>query len=839
MPETLGKSIGKGCVPPERLHEIAGGSGTHAEHTHIAACSHCGTYLRQVREDAQFAAELASAVGKAPAAKPSAPTPRIEGFEVRGEIHRGAQGVVYEAWQESTKRLVAVKVPAVSGALTTRQLARFEREIELAASISHPAVVAIHASGLTGDGRPYIAMELVNGQLLDDYARSLHESDPKAARRVLALFAEVCRGVDAAHQRGIIHRDLKPANILVDAQGHPRVLDFGVARLHEEQTGQTVTREGDFVGTLAYAAPEQLSNRRDAVDIRTDVYALGVIAYELVTGQRPHMYVDSVAGLVKAITELPVPTPRIKDRPVDRELRTVLLTALSKDPARRYASAAALAEDMERYLQGRPLRARGDGLLYPARMALKRHPYMAAGVVAVVVMTIGGGAALVRSEFRARWADQTTAAVGNAILEAAAQVDPDSDELRAPVDELNQFLKQAVAITREELKDYPLEQTNLLMKLAKAYANRKQLPMAQSLLEEAVEIRQGALPEGHVDIARARLELGQLLRQRDDRAAARRELTAARADLRRTLGDEHPDTLECMHRLAELLIRDREYEEARGLMEIVIAGRERAPKPDYLKLCESWAALAHAQRGLCEYEESVKNCRQVLEKLKYVKGEDSREEASTLELLVANLISLRREAEAEPLAKEAVRIRGKWYPPKSVQYALGLMQLASVKRRLGGEARTEEQKKHLHEARDLARQVLGARLEAYGDKDHELVAEARSMLGRILTRLGELAEAEVILRIALETRQRLRSGADQRNIARSEAYLGDCLASAGKTAVAEPLLRHAVEVLKATPGCQNAGELADATERLAVLFEGTGRTAEAAALRSSLAPDQR
>lgn len=839
MPETLGGTVGgKGCVPPERLHAVADGVGTHAEATHVAACSHCETELKRIRDEAKFAAELASAVGKMPAPKREAPTPRIEGFEIRGEIHRGAQGVVYQAWQESTKRLVAVKVPAVAGALTTRQLARFEREVELAASISHPAVVAVHESGLTGDGRPFIAMELVSGRMLDEYAKSLRESDPKATRKMLAIFAEVCRGVDAAHQRGIIHRDLKPANIVVDSEGRPRVLDFGVARLHEVgeaqgggggRHGQTVTREGDFVGTLAYAAPEQLLTR--GVDTRTDVYALGVIAYELVTGGRPHTYVESVAGLVKAITELPVPTPRVKGKAVDRELRTVLLTALAKDPSRRYASAAALAEDVERYLEGRPLRARGDGIWYPVRMALKRHPYLAAASAAVVLAAIGGSTMLVMSELRARRADQTKAATVETILGAATRVDVDDPQQTSTIRNLVDFLHRATEITRQRLKDYPKEQSDLLLKLGRAYASWGELPTAQAVLEEAIRIRTQTLPAGHADIALARMELGQVLRKRDDRAGAKRELTAAVEDLRRALGERHADTLECMHRLAELHIRDREYEAARALMETVIAEREKVLTPDDVVLCESRIVLAAALRGQCEFGEAEKICRRVLDSLKRVHGAESPQVAATMEHLVANLISLQKEAEAEPFAVEAVRLKGRLYQTNSAQYAAGLIQLASVRRRLGGEGQTEAQKQQLMDARELSRRVLAIRLETYGEKDHELVAEARSLVGRVLIRLGEFAEAEQMLRAALETRRRLRSGADQRNIARSEAYLGDCLASAGRVEEAEPLMRHAVEVLKAVPGCQNAGELADATERLALLLDRTGRSDEAAQVR--------
>lgn len=826
---------GEVCLTLERLHALADGAqASEGEERHLASCSTCSASWRACLDDVRLASELAGALAttaRSRSAGAGHDLPDIDGFEVRRELHRGAQGVVYEAWQHSTRRAVAIKTPTVPGPLSMKQMARFEREIELAASISHPAVVAIHASGLTSDGRPYIAMELVEGRTLDEHARLVRGDDSRAIRSLLSLFVDICRGVDAAHQRGIIHRDLKPANIVIDRKGRPRVLDFGVARLRDHQ-GQTVTREGDFVGTLAYAAPEQLSKSADEVGLRTDVYALGVIAYELVTGERPHAFDGSAAGLVRAIAELPPKPPTVRGRPIDQELRTVLLTALAKDPARRYASAGALAEDVTRYLAGRPLRARGDGVWYPVAMSLKRHPYVTGAAALAACAAIAAGVVMVRLQIRAREADQVKASAVEAILGTLAQTNRESTDRRAMVTTIPELLDQAASITRERLAAFPEERGRMIAMIAEAYASRGAADKAADLLDEEITRLSGERGESSLEVSKLRAKLGRVLWQREDRAMSRAQLERALAALRASVGEEHEDTLECMHRLAVVLIRDRDHDGAGRLVERVVEARERLLGPDDLTLAEARITLAATLRGRCRYEEAVALCMRVLEVLRRARGEDSREVATTLEHVVANLIMLKREAEAEPHAIEAVRIRGKWFQPGEMQYASGLMQLASVKRRLGADGGTPVQRAQLEEARDLARQVLAARLAFYTDRDHESLAEARSLLGQIELRLGALDEAEGLLRSSLEMRRRLGSkSGDDWVVARAESYLGECWARMGRVAEGEALLRGALAKFEASSECQARAELPLARERLADALAHAGRSDEAAVVR--------
>jgi tRNA A-37 threonylcarbamoyl transferase component Bud32 len=285
----------------------------------------------------------------------------IEGYRLIEEIHRGGQGIVYKAIQESTKRTVAVKVLARGKFASRREKLRFEREIRLAAELRHPGVVTIHDSGLA-HGRHYYAMEHIDGRPLDAYLAAKQPS----IERILSMFARICDAVGYAHERRIMHRDLKPGNILVDADGAPHLLDFGLAR---ETSGavasvsQRVTRTSEFTGTLAYASPEQV--RGDAiVDARTDVYSLGVLLYEALTGRSPYGRQDDLIGLAHEITEAAPRRPSQVRPDLGGDLDAIVLRAMAKEPSRRYQTVAALGADIARVLRGEGITARLDSIPY-------------------------------------------------------------------------------------------------------------------------------------------------------------------------------------------------------------------------------------------------------------------------------------------------------------------------------------------------------------------------------------------------------------------------------------------------------------------------------------------
>ncbi|MCK6482528.1 MAG: protein kinase [Phycisphaerae bacterium] len=356
---------------------------------HVDDCPRCRERARHIRENAALLDDV-RAVGAASltdcldaAAAPGA-TPRRavadaapDGYEILHELHRGGQGVVYLARHKATHRTVALKMLLQGAFATSRQRRRFEREIELAAALRHPHIVTIFDSGTTPDGRHYFAMEFIEGPPLDRFlARRRHgvaAGDLLESR--LRLFLKLCDAVNHAHQRGVIHRDLKPANILVDAAGEPHVLDFGLAKALGDgalTASADVTRAGEFMGTFAYAAPEQLAGDPNQIDTRTDVYALGVLLYQILTDALPFRVSGSLSEALHHIAEGD-PRPPIEVAPlIGDELNTIVLKALSRERDRRYQSAAALQRDIEAHLSGEPIDAKRDSRWYVLRKTARR-----------------------------------------------------------------------------------------------------------------------------------------------------------------------------------------------------------------------------------------------------------------------------------------------------------------------------------------------------------------------------------------------------------------------------------------------------------------------------------
>ena len=299
----------------------------------------------------------------------SGPPPEIAGYEILEEVGRGGMGVVYRARQQAAGgRIVALKVMLGEQFATPDQLRRFEREVEIAAQLHHPNIAQFYDSGLT-QGRHYFAMEYVEGRPLDEYCRA--QDLPLKAR--LRLFETVCEAVAHAHQRGIIHRDLKPSNILVDAEGAPHVLDFGLAKTDEADPGLTADHARRRAGHAGLHGARAGSRDLRHIDTRTDVYALGVLLYELLTGKYPYEVVGQMASVMQRIAEAEPRRPSTVNRQIGDEVETVILRALSKDPDRRYASALDLARDIQHFLAGEPIEAKRDSGMYVLRKTVRRY----------------------------------------------------------------------------------------------------------------------------------------------------------------------------------------------------------------------------------------------------------------------------------------------------------------------------------------------------------------------------------------------------------------------------------------------------------------------------------
>ncbi len=296
---------------------------------------------------------------RAPDRKKATPPTRMLGdfgdYELLEEIGRGGQGVVYRAHQKSLNRTVALKVIGMGYWATEAHLKRFRREAEAAASLDHSGIVPVYEVG-EREGSCYFSMKFVEGGQLDEVIKRAQMSIRQAAE----LIAKVARTVHYAHEHGILHRDIKPGNVLLDAKGEPLLTDFGLARLVE--TESTVTRTMDVLGTPSYMAPEQAVGNNAAVSSSTDVYGLGAVFYQLLTGHPPFAG-GTTYETIKLLLDTEPRQPRLLNPKIDRELSTICLKCLEKDPKRRYSSALALAEDLEHWLKHEPILARAHWIL--------------------------------------------------------------------------------------------------------------------------------------------------------------------------------------------------------------------------------------------------------------------------------------------------------------------------------------------------------------------------------------------------------------------------------------------------------------------------------------------
>ncbi|MCP4257482.1 MAG: protein kinase [Planctomycetes bacterium] len=313
----------------------------------------------------------------------------LQHYLIINELPRGGQAIVYKAIHKATKMKVALKVllPGLHGSVKARR--HFEQEVLLAASLHHPNIVVIHDSGITV-GQYYFSMEYIHGEMVDRYVDSHHMS----LRDKLTLFNKICDAISHAHQRGVIHRDLKPPNILVDERGEPHILDFGLAKTtassHPDSEGTMMpTITGQIKGTVQYMSPEQAAGQPDLIDVRTDIYSLGVILYKLLIGRFPYDVSESAFEVLHKIqSEEPIRPRQIVGK-FDSDVEAILLKALAKDRNQRYQSAAEFQHDIQCFLEGFPIVAKSVSSLYLFRKIVARHRYTSTVVILLITIIFG------------------------------------------------------------------------------------------------------------------------------------------------------------------------------------------------------------------------------------------------------------------------------------------------------------------------------------------------------------------------------------------------------------------------------------------------------------------
>lgn len=314
----------------------------------------------------------------------------FDDYELLAEIGRGGQGVVYRARQKSLNRIVALKIIGLGRWASTPHLRRFRQEAEAAARLEHPQIVPIYEIG-EGDGSCFFSMKFIEGGPLDEVVRR----EPMPVRRAAELLAQIARTVQFAHEHGILHRDIKPGNVLLDRAGQPHLTDFGLARLIENQS--TVTNSFDVLGTPSYMAPEQAAGETKSVTASADVYSLGAVFYHLLTGEPPFAGGTTYETIRQVLEREPL-DPRRRNPKVDADVATICLKCLDKKPDKRYPSAAALADDLDRWLRYEPIRARRTGMLGRGQRWLRRNPAQAVAIAALLAALAAVGVLVEKSD---------------------------------------------------------------------------------------------------------------------------------------------------------------------------------------------------------------------------------------------------------------------------------------------------------------------------------------------------------------------------------------------------------------------------------------------------------
>ena len=787
---------------------------------HAAGCATCAAALAALRSDEALFAELRDAA-RAPEARgleaPGSPAAAdsIPGYELVAELHRGGQGVVYRAVHRGTGRAVAVKVLLRGSDASSRDRARFDREVELASRLRHPGIAAIHDHGVTDDP-PWYAMELVEGTRLQEFvARARLSVDAK-----LRLFHRILQAVTYAHRHGVIHRDLKPSNILIDPAGGPHVLDFGVAMASDAGLAHRmrVTATGEFLGTLAYASPEQVSGDPAAVDARTDVYSAGVLLYELLTGRLPYDVTGSMADVLERIAQTPPHDPRTFADAIDAELRTILDTALTKEPGRRYSSAESFARDVQHYLDREPIEARARSAWYVLRKALVRHR-LALAVVALVATLLGTAViASARARIRAEREREQAALLQDVFQDILTATGPPRMNANLRVLEV---YEEAADRIENALQEAPDAQAAVQLAIGDAYRRLFMMRDAATHLRRALARYREAGADA-LQIAHCESLLGRVLSRLGERESF--ELLERALQTRRAaLGAEHPLVAATQRDLAIAMLviaRDSEavLDDARAMIAAALETYRSEYGEEHVEVAATKVQLASFE-GRDDPERAEQLFREAL--AFYERSET--EDAHTVEALTAYagfLIGAGRFAEGEAMLSRSVALtKLLWGEARSVDILRRQAALHVAKgdlktaEELGLEALAQELLHWAQRRPDEAPrlQALATRLAStamrppyaeafaelrrfHGDGAYELANWANEV-SRVLCERGRCEETPPLLDEALRIHCRL-FGRDCPIRARSLWMLAEVHADAGDHARALPLLDELVAALE-------------------------------------------
>jgi len=790
-----------------------------------------GFLARIATDDPELAAEVRSLLD-AEAEGPLGPATDREPQDLIAEfvgpyrllrrLGEGGMGIVFLAEREQAgfRQRVAVKLLR-AGFLDPRLGEYVEHERRVLARLEHPNIARLIDGGSTPSGQPFLAMEYVEGDTLLDYA-SRHGLG--VAERVRLVIA-VCDAVHYAHQQLVVHRDLKPSNIMVGVDGRPRLLDFGISKLLDpEERAPGRTRSSPWL-TPAYASPEQV--RGDTVTTLSDVYALGLILYELLSGARPYrLEGQTPARVEQLVCEVPPPAPSVacSDPKVARSLRgdldVIVLKALAKEPSRRYPSAEQLGEDLRRYLTGLPVAARPDSWGYRTSKLVRRHRTAAAVATLALVLLISGAVAVAwqarvaRAErIRAEAALAQSEEVTKYLVGLFETADPQQATTDPSV--AKRILEQGVA-RADELSGQPLVQASMLDALGMIYVNLDEHVRAAELITRGLETRRAILGTDHPDVATSLSHLGRALRGQSRYPEAVEQYQVALAIRLRVLGPDHPDlavsyrdlgfmmpylgqnekavqyyrqaleltraglgedhpmTAQDMVTLGLALRREGQYGDGLAMMQEALARKIRGLGADDPETAITKFHVADALSTDGRVEEAERLYREGIDSRRRALGSNDLGMIHGMENLAAMLGRLERGSEAETLLREAARIRRERFGESSTRYASSLDLLAAELARQG----------RYDEAIEMKQESLRLWQAGFGS-EHAAVAGSLENFSWILQAAGRLAEAETAVRRAIALRERL-YGPNQVLTALSRIQLTSVLTSRRRFADAEP-----------------------------------------------------
>lgn len=735
----------------------------------------------------------------------------IPGYRILGEIQRGGQGVVYQGIQESTLRKTAIKVLKEGPFADQAERIRFEREVDVLSRLDHPHIVGILDRGMIA-GHAYYVMDYVAGQQLDAYVTGADLSN----QQILRLFSAVCDAVNFAHLRGIIHRDLKPSNIRVDEEGHPRILDFGLAKLIKEtvenSSAQGMTLTGQFVGSLPWASPEQAGGRSDLLDIRTDVYSLGVILYQLVTRRFPYPVTGRIDDVVRNIMHTTPARPSSVRRELDRDIEVIILKCLAKEPEHRYQSAGELAGDIRHFLAHEPILATPPSATYRLRKFVRRNRGLVAmGTVVASTLLVATGVSIAFgiSESRAR-------RVAEKALTRAERAERDTVERAQELEQVASF--QQAQLSGIDAQAMGRRLRDGLLTNARADTVRSQLP------EEEINARIGKLEDllAGVDftgmalnalndnffqpalvaieneftsqpLVKARLlqTLASTLRELGLIWSATEPQTQALAIRLHQLGEEHIDTLTSMNEMGLLFWAQGRLEEAEPLFLELLATRRRVLGEEALGTLESINNVGVLLQSRGKPADAEPYFRESMEKRRRVLGEEHAETLVAINNMGYLLQEQGKHAEAELYYREALEKRRRVLGDDHPNTLTSINNMGAV---LKDQGKLADAEPYFHEALEKARRVHG--------EDHPDTLRAIAQLGSLLQAQGKLDEAELYVREVMEKVRRV-LGEEHPNTLICINNMGFLLNLQGKPTKAELYLREALEKRRRVLGEQH------------------------------------